>query len=295
MSSTFSAGSADSASGSKEPGCEPLPSVRSSLTPAPSSPSTGLASPVIPTLEPLPPLGLPQTEFPWMLSAEDSPARISASPESNLALTVTEAAYGRNTPELLAKFDLGSSSWKTSQHSLFGGLTEFSETWPRSGTMRNGIAFRLPPLALATDATDFGSLPTPAARDWKDCGAPAEYRRHSPGLTAIALWPTPRRNDGEKRGNIANDVRNGLPAAVRYWPTPNAGDYQRGMSDTTKATQYSLPREVAREAGIKSGKRGGLNPTWVEWLMGFPLQWTELKDWATPSSRKSRKSSGEQS
>jgi hypothetical protein len=109
---------------------------------------------------------------------------------------------------------------------LFGGLTEFSETWPRSGTMRNGIAYRLPPLARLTD------------------------------VIASGLWPT---------------------------------------RDTTKATQYSLPREVAREAGIKSGKRGGLNPTWVEWLMGFPLQWTELKDWATPSSRKSRKSSAGQS
>jgi len=23
---------------------------------------------------------------------------------------------------------------------------------------------------------------------------------------------------------------------------------------------------------------GSLNPTWVEWLMGFPIEWTELKD-----------------
>jgi hypothetical protein len=33
----------------------------------------------------------------------------------------------------------------------------------------------------------------------------------------------------------------------------------------------------------------------VMWLMGFPTEWTVLKDWATRSSRKSRKSSGEQS
>jgi hypothetical protein len=36
---------------------------------------------------------------------------------------------------------------------------------------------------------------------------------------------------------------------------------------------------------------GGLNPTWVEWLMGFPLEWTVLEPSETPSSRKSRKSS----
>ena len=35
---------------------------------------------------------------------------------------------------------------------------------------------------------------------------------------------------------------------------------------------------------------GSLNPTWVEWLMGFPLGWTVLEASATPSSRKSRKS-----
>jgi hypothetical protein len=27
--------------------------------------------------------------------------------------------------------------------------------------------------------------------------------------------------------------------------------------------------------GIKTS--GKLNPTWVEWLMGFPLEWTDLK------------------
>ena len=27
---------------------------------------------------------------------------------------------------------------------------------------------------------------------------------------------------------------------------------------------------------------GQLNPTWVEWLMGFPLGWTDLEDSATP-------------
>jgi DNA-cytosine methyltransferase len=36
---------------------------------------------------------------------------------------------------------------------------------------------------------------------------------------------------------------------------------------------------------------GQLNPTWVEWLMGFPSGWTECEPSATPSSRKSPKSS----
>lgn len=40
---------------------------------------------------------------------------------------------------------------------------------------------------------------------------------------------------------------------------------------------------------------GPLNPTWGEWFMGFPLGHTELEHSEIPSSRKSRKPSGEQS
>jgi hypothetical protein len=35
-----------------------------------------------------------------------------------------------------------------------------------------------------------------------------------------------------------------------------------------------LAEEVAREAPTIGGS---LNPTWVEWLMGFPLGWTDLR------------------
>jgi hypothetical protein len=48
-----------------------------------------------------------------------------------------------------------------------------------------------------------------------------------------------------------------------------------------------------KEAWIKGG--GALNPTWVEWLMGYPAEYTVLKDWAILSSRKSSKKSAKQS
>ena len=200
-----------------------------------------------------------------MSSAAASPARTSALQDRAAALKASAAAYGQNTPDLLARFDPLTSSWKTSQHSLDGGLTAFSETWPRSGTMRNGIAYRLPPLARPIGGTASGLWPTPdasvaqdgenpetwlarrervkltanngngmgmpltiAARLWptpraEDSEQTGGHRGKPDTLTAAArLWPTPRANDAEKRGQIANDIRSGLPAAAMHWRTPNA-------------------------------------------------------------------------
>ncbi len=52
-----------------------------------------------------------------------------------------------------------------------------------------------------------------------------------------------------------------------YWPTPladDAGHRKRPYSQGGRALSYV--------AG------GYLNPNWVEWLMGFPVGWTELAD-----------------
>jgi len=143
--------------------------------------------------------------------------------------------------------------------------------------MQSGTVFQLAPLVPLTDATVSGLWPTPAAMD-----------------TGIS---TPLEKIQERRTRIKAKRINGngfglsLGEAVRMWPTPNAGDWKAGMSNAPGRQQSSLPRTVGIVEGVTSGKRGGLNPTWVEWLMGFPLEWTVLKNWATPSSRKSRKSS----
>jgi hypothetical protein len=54
-----------------------------------------------------------------------------------------------------------------------------------------------------------------------------------------------------------------------------------------KGRQHDLQMATYLETGS-----GALNPTWVEWLMGFPLGWTDCEHLATPSSLKSLRSSG---
>ena len=71
------------------------------------------------------------------------------------------------------------------------------------------------------------------------------------------------------------------PPLQTLWPTPMArnGDPRRGM-----------PSQVAGQRRLDKGKRnledaiaaqgtpvGSLNPTWVEWLQGFPLEWTVVE------------------
>ena len=52
------------------------------------------------------------------------------------------------------------------------------------------------------------------------------------------------------------------------WPTPTAHN----------AKETNAPSEAKRnEPTLASRVGGALNPTWVEWLMGWPLEWTDLK------------------
>jgi hypothetical protein len=67
--------------------------------------------------------------------------------------------------------------------------------------------------------------------------------------------------------------------------TPSANEDAAGQPGSKMQKMLGNDPRVRGEGG------GTLNPTWVEWLMGFPLGWTDLGDSATRSSRKSSKRS----
>ena len=200
--------------------------------------------------------------------AADSPAKISALPGKAPASLGNGRGFGMSSPASFASFDPDSCSWKTSQRCLFGGSIPYSERWPRSGMTRNGIAYRLPPLAPRTSATAFSS------------------------------WPTPRATDGSHGGPNQRDSSGSrpLPAAVHRFPSPTASDYKGSCLPGQRAGQLSEAIEPAANADRgDSIPRMTLNPAWVEWLMGFPPGWTDLGDSGTRSFRKSPSGSADAS
>lgn len=93
-----------------------------------------------------------------------------------------------------------------------------------------------------------------------------------------AMWPTPDANCGQRgtQPNWTPTRKSGHPAqysinqAVRdsLLPTPTAHN----------AKECASPSEYNRNTPTLATHAGGhLNPMWVEWLMGFPLEWTDLK------------------
>jgi DNA (cytosine-5)-methyltransferase 1 len=117
------------------------------------------------------------------------------------------------------------------------------------------------------------------------------------------MWPTPQARDWKgSSGRSYKGLEKDLPTAAKQstgmWPTPNASDNRdRGnLSDPAIQRRIKLGKQVGLTMAVKENKGGGtLNPTWVEWLMGYPAGYTDLKDWEILSSRKSRKKSVEQS
>ena len=198
----------------------------------------------------------------WFLEA--FPAKTSAQPDEARESTVNALECGWKWHESSVKFDPATSSWKTRQGSLLEGLDEFSETWPRWGIMRGGECWELTTQALPTSGNESGSWPTPTV-----CG---NYNRKGlsktsgDGLaTSVKQWPTPQASDNRDRGNLGS------------------GAIQRRRD---KGKQIGLSQSV-------SDTSGALNPPWVEWLMAWPLEWTDLKPLETARFQAWRRSHGE--
>jgi len=97
------------------------------------------------------------------------------------------------------------------------------------------------------------------------------------------MWPTPTQDSATERTKKYKQGGTPLTLAVKMWPTPVARDWKGSSGRSYKGLERDLPTAVRNKPG------GSLNPTWVEWLMGYPAEYTDLKHCEILSSRKSWK------
>jgi hypothetical protein len=226
----------------------------------------------------------------------------------------SEADYFSRSQGSSAKYDPDSSSWRTSQRLLFEEQNELLESFAAYGMTVDGEFFPLRMWERITRGTGGGSLPTPRAQDsyersnWKTIKDANEGGKAQMTLTRKVkyeskMWRTPdahcdRGASSQKR--MEWKLKNKMPISLNdqvRWPTPDCSDRrsakskQQGLSNMVKKwpTQVShdakdtgtAPSEGRRNTPNLAYQAGGqLNPTWVEWLMGYPSEWTVLKDWA---------------
>lgn len=262
---------------SREPECDASGKSKSTTTAAPCCADTGQELTNGTTCEHSRPHGESGNAT---LSAEGSPAKTFPTQELGLASTESEADYFGNLPASFASWSQESLSWKTSQRSLDGELMPFSGQWPRSGLMLNGQSFRQKCSARRTKGKGSSLLPTPRVSD-------AERGGRGDLLTILRGYQT--RHAGTLPAQDAKNRTGGASLVVKLvsmLPTPTARDWRSGKaSDETHGRNSRPLNEVL---ALMSGNQSGqTNPRFLEWMMGFPLGWTELEPSVTPSCPKS--------
>lgn len=172
----------------------------------------------------------------------------------------SEADYSGSCGGSFALFDRDASCWKTPQRSLIEDFETFSEQWPATGTMRNGIASRRPSLVRITIET-VGSVSPGTPVLVMDCQAEQ---------AGPFVGPVVYDNDSMIDVETPDGFTDCFP---REWihpiATPQASDWKSGSGYV-----HGDKKQTPQLRHLIGGKTC---PKAFEWLMGFPIGHTELE------------------
>jgi hypothetical protein len=159
-------------------------------------------------------------------------------------LSVAGRVFRARVLDPFARFDLAASAWVTPSLSgpnpLRGG-EEFCEGWPSAGLASDGRAYALVGSGHSARQGSAGRWPTPNAKISNFGERPLSWLKRRERL-----------KKNKYNGNGA-----GMPLAI--------------------AVQIGQAWPAATLESIAPSAQGRLNPAWVEWLMGFPIGWTECR------------------
>jgi len=211
--------------------------------------------------------------------------------------------FGGKCYESLASYDRESSSWRTSQLCLFEEDAKSLDRLPKSGIAQNGQLYPLEIWGPVTLDEDGLQLPTPTKDERR-----TPYAQGGKNLLC-ALLPTPTASDPDKHGteSLIRLVEKGVRYSAgdhRNLPTPTAhlakengspSEYTRKtptlISHFLPTPTANLAKQTASPSNYKrntlplichfqkkdTGERQVLSPLFVEWMMGFPIGWTDLE------------------
>ena len=241
-----------------------------------------------------------------MSSAGVFPVKTFLPQEKGMDLMENGQDFGHIWRGWLAKFDPLLCLWKTAQCSLLGEEHELLQTLPKWGMTRNGLLWELPMLEHRIRETECGLLEKWATPTTMDKLPPKSEQallreatvtrlgRSKPAnlrdqVSNMMNWPTPNSRDWKDGQTAGNRKSPGL-GVVAHWPTPRT----KGMCGGSGSWDLLNKNTTVEEARLMGAGNGGqLNPTWVEWLMGWPIGWTDLKPLVTDKSHCAPQQHGE--
>ena len=208
-------------------------------------------------------------------------------PGSTEARTMT-ATSGRKCFELygsyarcgsLARMCLESSIWHSTRCFL---------TWKAKATKHNRLLFQLAVSMPRTSESGYVFWPTPSTGAAL-CGGTGSFKTLERMAEKGLISEEERRqlsqgNGGKTNPGLLEWMMGYEQQFTKLIPTPRACDYKGAALNRSWTVQVERERE---RGGYRHqlcellevtprGRIGQMNPAWVEWLMGYPIGWTEL-------------------
>ena len=132
--------------------------------------------------------------------------------------------------------------------------------------------------------SDLWAYYDPDTSSWKMSQDCLPLTEDTLSVRSSVTWPTSGMTVNGRCYPLPMSARRTSASASGLWPTPTTSDASGGgnrNSENSKAhagvslTDACLTGESSTPRSEVSGQ---LNPTWVEWLMGFPDGWTDCGD-----------------
>ena len=156
--------------------------------------------------------------------------------------------YNKQTGQIMQRGLEQAVQWPTplAQEAKHGTVTDWELTTDHTGTKES--------LRVKVAKAEQTQWPTPTAMTGGEQVAPSHV-------------------DGNHGWNIGAAIQDSMSLTPKKnWPTAtNPDGSHRDRTDR-------LPMRVFTSEPTGTTQGGSLNPTWVEWLMGYPSEWTVLEE-----------------